>query len=144
MSTQRTSLIVVGTIWALVGVGLSTAGSIWLSQLSVGPKLIIFLAIAASIGIAKGKFVLSKVAMKYYKRSEVINFSKKDIFTGWAKIMGVRGAFLVFIMMTLGKILRHSSIDRPILGIIYLAVGIALLYASKVFFEAKNIKEKTA
>ena len=41
-------------------------------------------------------------------------------------------------MIAMGSFLRHSKIDRPILGIVYLAVGIALVYASKIFFAKKT------
>lgn len=138
MSIERKSLIIVGALWFLVGIGLSIAGINWLKQLPFGPKMITFLSIASIVGLTKGKFVLQKIAAKYKKRAEVINFNKNDIFTGWAKILGIRGAFLISLMMVMGRFLRHSSIDRPILGVIYLAVGIALLYASKVFFISKS------
>ena len=134
MREKVTSLILVGLIWSLVGIGLSIAGINWILHLGFGPKMIIYLSISLIIGLLKGKFVLQKVALKYYKRSDLLDFNKIDIFVGWIKILGIRGFFLIGIMMGLGSILRHSSIDRPILGIVYLAVGIALVYASKIFF----------
>ncbi|MBI1858002.1 MAG: hypothetical protein HYR97_02675 [Candidatus Melainabacteria bacterium] len=137
MDVKQLSLKIVGFIWMLVGLGLSLAGINWMLQLGFGVNLIIFLTTALVIGLLKGKFVLQKVAKKYYKRSDDIQYNRNDIFTGWAKIMGIRGGVLIAVMMTIGMILRHSNIDRPILGIIYLAVGIALLYASKVFFKSQ-------
>ena len=134
MNAKKISLIVVGMIWLLVGIGLSLAGTNWITKLGFGPTMFIFLTSAVTVGFLKGKFILGKVALKYYKRSEVIEFNKHDIFTGWAKIFGVKGFILISLMMIMGSILRRSPIDRPILGIIYLAVGIALLYASKIFF----------
>ena len=140
MDTKKTSLIIVGVIWFLVGAGLSIAGVNWMLQLGIGPKLIMFLTPAVLIGVLKGKFVLQKVALKYYKRSDVIQFSDNDILIGWIKILGVKGFVLIGLMMALGGILRRSPIDRPILGIVYLAVGIALLYASKTFFNTDKVK----
>jgi len=137
MDVKQLSLKIVGFIWMLVGLGLSLAGINWMLQLGLGANLIIFLTTSLVIGLLKGKFVLQKVAKKYYKRSDDIQYNRNDIFIGWAKIMGIRGGVLVTVMMTIGMILRHSNIDRPILGIIYLAVGIALLYASKVFFKSQ-------
>lgn len=141
MSTKSISVIIVGLIWFLVGLFLSARGINWLLQLGMGTKLIIFLSVTVIIGLLKGKFVLQKVALKYLKRSSDIQFSKIDIFTGWAKILGIKGGILIGLMMGMGILLRQSSIDRTILGIIYLAVGIALLYASKVFFLNQNVKE---
>lgn len=138
MSVKKTSLVLVGVIWSLVGIGLSIAGISWLLSMSFGQKMIIFVSIGVIIGMLKGKFILKKVALKYYKRSDVIQFNKGDIFLGWAKILGIRGFVLIGLMMAMGSYLRHSNIDRPILGIIYLAVGIALVYASKIFYEGNK------
>ncbi len=138
MDIKKTSLIIVGLIWFLVGLGLSICGIRWLMTLGFGPKMIIFTSVAVIIGSLKGKFVLRKIALKYYKRSEVVQFNKNDMFFGWVKIFGVKGFILIGLMMALGRFLRTSNIDRPILGIVYLAVGIALVYASKIFFDNKS------
>lgn len=137
MNVKKTSLILVGVLWLLVGLGLSIAGVSWILKLGTGTKMIIFLSSSVIIGLLKGKFILQKVALKYYKRSEVVQFGKNDLLIGWIKIMGIRGFILIGLMMGMGAFLRHSSIDRPILGIIYLAVGIALVYASKIFFSKR-------
>lgn len=137
MNSKKTSLILVGFLWLIVGVALSFVGIKWLLTLGMGTKMIIFVSAATLIGVLKGKFVLQKVAHKYYKRAEVVEFKKNDFLTGWIKILGVRGFVLIGLMMAMGAFLRHSNIDRPILGIIYLAVGISLVYASKIFFKGK-------
>ena len=135
MSVKSTSIKIVGIIWFLVGAGLSIAGILWILKLGLGPKLALIVAVSLSVGLLKGKFILQKVALKYHKRADEISFTKKDIFTGWAKILGVKGFLLIGIMIAMGRFLRSTPIDRPILGLIYLAVGIALVYASKIFFK---------
>ena len=137
MNGKKTSLILVGLIWLVVGIYLGITGTNWMLGLGLGKKLIIFLAVSTTIGLLKGKFVLKKVALKYYKRADTIQFNKSDILTGWIRILGIKGFILIGLMMGMGIFLRHSNIDRPILGIVYLAVGIALVYASKIFFETK-------
>lgn len=140
MDIRIVSITTVGVIWFLVGAGLSIAGINWLCELNIGVQLVIYVSIATIIGLLKGKFALRKVASKYCKRSRELQYNRNDIFIGWMKILGVKGALLIGIMILLGAFLRHSTIDRPILGVIYLAVGIALLYASKVFFVDKDDK----
>ena len=137
MSEKKISLILVGLIWLAVGIYLGITGTNWMLGLGLGKKLIIFLAISTIIGLLKGKFALKKVASRYYKRADTIQFNKSDILTGWVRILGPKGFILIGLMMAMGIFLRHSNIDRPILGIVYLAVGIALVYASKIFFENK-------
>ncbi len=136
MREKKISLIIVGVIWLLVGIGLSIAGTRWISGLSFGPMMIIFLSLSVAIGLLKGKFVLKKVALKYYKRADVIQFGKNNmsLLFGWVQVLGVKGFILIGLMMAMGSFLRHSNLDRPLLGILYLAVGIALVYASKIFF----------
>ena len=138
MSIKKTSLVIVGMIWLLVGLGLSIAGINWLLKLGFGTKLIIFATSSVAVGLLKGRFVLQKIALKYYKRADVVQFNKNDILIGWIKILGIRGFVLIGLMMGMGGILRRSPIDRPILGILYLAVGIALVYASKIFFDGNK------
>jgi len=135
MSVQRTSLKIVGIIWLLVGIGLSLAGLTWIFGLGFGPKLLFFIVIAVAIGLLKWKFVMRKVATKYQDRANLIEFTENDTTLGWAKILGIKGFVLIGVMIAAGALLRHSNIDRPILGIVYLAVGISLVYASKIFFE---------
>ncbi len=137
---KKTSLVIVGIIWFVVGTVLSIVGVNWMLTLGFGPKLIMFLTPAVLIGVLKGRFVLQKVALKYYRRSDIIQFKDNDILIGWMKIIGVKGFVLIGLMMFMGGILRRSTIDRPILGIVYLAVGIALLYASKIFFDTDKAK----
>ena len=137
---KKISVRIVGMIWLLVGVGLSIAGVNWILSLGIGPKMIIFLTASCLIGLLKGRFVLQKVAAKYIKRSDLIEFNKNDILLGWIKIFGVKGFVLIGVMVFMGRFLRHSNIDRPILGIVYLAVGISLLYASRIFFSTCKAK----
>ena len=140
MNFKKVSLVLVGLIWLSVGIGLSIAGANWIRSLGLGPKMIVFFTASILIGFSKGKFILQKVAAKYYKRAELLQFNNMlSLFFGWAQILGIKGFFLIGLMMILGGTLRRSPIDRPILGIVYLAVGIALVYASKIFFKDKLV-----
>jgi len=138
ISSKKVSLVLVGLIWLLVGVGLGIRGINWIMELGIGPKTIGFLSLSVIFGLLKGKYILKKVAMKYWKRSESIQFKEIDILSGWIKILGIRGFIFIGIMIAIGILLRNSNIDRPILGVVYLAVGFALVYASKIFFEEKR------
>ena len=137
LNMKSISVITVGAMWFLVGAFLITRGIGWIHELGLTTKLIIFTSIAVTVGLLKGKFVLQKVALKYLKRSDTIEYNKIDILTGWLKILGIKGSLLIALMIAMGVVLRHSNINRPILGVIYMAVGIALLYSSKMFFKGR-------
>lgn len=138
MDIKKTSLTIVGFLWLIVGICLAFTGSYWILKLKLGTKMILFFLAGIVIGLLKGVFILKKVALKYLKSSENIEFTKIDKLTGPLKILGIKGIVLIGAMIAIGVFLRHSNIDRPILGIVYLAVGIALVYASKIFFNNKN------
>ena len=140
MGAKNVSIKIVGSVWFIVGAFLSFTGVRWLLLTGLGPKFFGLIFLSVIIGGLKGSTILKKVAKKYYDGADKIKFNDNDIFLGWVKILGIRGFILIASMMILGSILRHSSIDRPILGVIYLAVGIALLYASRVFFSANKVK----
>lgn len=138
MKEKNISLVIIGLIWFSVGIFLSLRGIEWLLEIDVISNLIIFFVTAFVVGLVKGRFVLKRVAKKYCIRAGEIEYSKVDTMTGWVKVLGVKGILLIVLMIMLGILLRHSNIDRPILGVIYFAVGIAMLYASKEFFIWKN------
>lgn len=127
----------IGILWLLVGISLSSAGIFFLLS-ALNQSTILCLSIAITIGFLKGKFILYKAALKYLKRAELISFDKYDIFTGWAKILGIKSFILIGVMIFLGSLLRHSAIAGNILGTIYLAVGLGLVYADMVFFTSKS------
>ena len=139
MNSKKVSINVIGLIWAAVGVGLSIAGFNWILTLGLLPKAFAFILAALIIGFIKNKLILRKVAIKYLKRASLIEFKDNDTFLGWTKILGLKGFIFIGLMMALGVLLRHSQIDRPILGIIYLAVGFSLVYASRIFFVSENL-----
>ncbi len=134
MKPEKVSLFIVGIIWLGVSIRLLFTGVNGLLTLDFGPKMIIFAVIAVCLGIFKGKVVLQKVAKKYCNNAKLISFTKSDFYIGWAKVLGIRGFILLGIMMSIGFLLRSSSIDKAILGVVCLAVSLGLGYASNVFF----------
>lgn len=138
MKEKRVSLIIVGVIWLIIGIRVLMRGYSFLSLAELGNQIYIYLIVAFGIGIFKGKVVLKKVANKYYKRADVINFTKQDLYFGFMKILGARGAFLISLMVGLGILLRSIGLDKGILGTIYIGVGIALSIASLEFFKKSS------
>jgi hypothetical protein len=125
-SSRSTRLLLASLVWSSVGVGLLVTGLRWLLT-APGSWVWLGLVVALLIGAAKGFWILSRRA--------TVN-AKRIVAAGEARCLG--GAFswgswlLALGMIGGGFGLRHSPLPRPWLGLIYTAVGVALLGASAV------------
>ncbi len=115
----RTQLTAASLLWTCVGFGLGAAGLAWC--LADGrPWLLVPLGVAA--GLAKAWFVIRPAAHR--NASRIIERGDGQCLGGflswrsWAFAAG---------MMLLGSALRHSPMPRSVLGVLYVAIGAALL-----------------
>lgn len=129
-SVQRHWLwLLSGLLWSGVGILLCVMAAHWLADIVWPLSLIAALAGFASGGIIY-RFGFSRIARKNILRilrlpSQVCLFA----FQAW------RSYLLILIMMTLGFVLRHSSLPRVILSMVYLAIGTALTFSSTLYYE---------
>jgi len=120
----RSRLLVAALIWTLVGAGLLAAGFRW-TVVDQGVRGWAGLAVALVLGWLKGRYVLG---------SRAVANAHRIIATGENRCLG--GVFdwsawvFVLAMIGLGYLLRHSDVPRPWIGVIYAAVGSALILAS--------------
>ncbi len=124
-ASRRTHLLAASLMWTLAGLGLCTAGTIWMTDSRsrwVAPVAI--LAIAA--GALKGRFILDRAGERIIRRID----RRGD---GWCigGFLSWRAWCLVATMMVLGRLLRLSPLPLLPRGAIYLAIGVALLIASR-------------
>jgi len=117
-------------MWTLAGLGVCAAGTIWMAQShSRWFTPIALLAIAA--GAMKARFVLDRTAGHIIRRIEERGDGRcLGGFLSW------KGWCLVAAMMILGRLLRMSPLPLLPRGAIYLAIGAALLFASRRVWEA--------
>ena len=137
MGKQRL-LQVAGLIWIIVGLFLIYRGSglynLAVIEQNTGKEtLIISVILGVVIGIIKGKFVLSKTALRNRNRINqlVPPISIHQIFSG---------AFygLIAGMMVLGFLLREFNAylgGYVVVASIYCGIGMALIAASSVYWE---------
>jgi hypothetical protein len=117
-------------MWSSVGVGLMTAGSRWL-WLATGEKGIVLLLGAACLGVLKARVALDKTAKRIAERIERRGdgqclggfLSPVD----WGIVVG---------MILLGRLLRTLTLPLLLLGLIYAAVGIGLLFSSRFIWRS--------
>ena len=118
--SARARLYAAAGLWTAVGLALGAAGLLWSAPEAAShvPEI----ALAVLLGSVKGRFILAPVALRNAERIEGRGDGRCLFgFLSW------RGWAAVPLMMGLGFALRHSPLTRVHLGVIYVALGVALL-----------------
>jgi hypothetical protein len=125
-ASRRTRLMLAASVWSGVGLVLFVVGVHWVLLAPVWWDLPTGLA-ALGVGWAKGTYVLARSAEANALR---IENGEHRRFIGAAFPVGMWA--MAVGMMALGAYLRRSHMPRFWLGLIYVAVGTALLIGSRV------------
>jgi len=115
-----------GGIWLAIGVGLGGVGTWWVATRgdTVSWALV---PLAAAVGWAKSRWVLGPMA-----RRNVARLAEGPERIPVVGVFPPRTWALAAGFMALGAILRRTAMPRDRLGLIYFAVGLALIVASRV------------
>lgn len=138
-----------GSIWGLVGLFMVIRGAAMYqtaleTQNATETALAISIAISIIVGIAKGRFVLSKTARRNKSRIESIEGSLK-IHHVYAKSF----YFLIAGMILLGVSLRTFNEylgGYVVVGAIYCGIGLALMVSSLTYWKREiqpTVKENS-
>jgi hypothetical protein len=130
VASSRMQLLLAGAMWSCVGAGLFSVGTYWLLK-NGETKGFILLIIAAALGLGKALLVLDRTTLRNITRVKARGEDR--CFGGF---LSPRVWILVIGMMLLGRILRTVGLPKPILGLIYGAVGIGLLFSSRLIWRA--------
>jgi hypothetical protein len=120
-------------VWTAVGLYLSARAVLWFADARglVTP----FAMLALLLGFVKGRFLFARLARRNIGRIGELSPHKDKIcifaFQAYESYAIIAG------MMALGIALRHSSLDRLVLAVIYLAIGSALIYGSGPYWRAR-------
>lgn len=127
--TRKQHFLNAALFWTMTGAAMSFFGFKWI-WLGFDPKWAYLWALsAAAVGLLKGHFAIGKSARRSIVRIENLPepspfyqvFSKGT----WGLVLG---------MMSLGMIIRHLHVEKAYRGLVLAIVGIALLWASKYFW----------
>lgn len=121
----RTHLLLGGLIWTVVGFFLLANGFVLVSladKLGYG-------IIGILLGIVKTFFILDRVARKNINR--IKEFEDKACF---GSVYSLKTWFLVLAMIGLGRFLRTTVLPGEVIGMIYMAVGLALMLSSRLMW----------
>ena len=126
----RAHLLLAGLMWTVVGAALVGFGGRWLWQLPT-PAAPWLAALAVVIGAFKARFVLDRAA-----RTIADRIRERGDGRCLGGFLSVRSWALVAVMVAGGRFLRGSHVARGLLGVLYVAVGTALLLSSRVAWRA--------
>ena len=130
VAAVRVHLLLAGLMWMVVGAALVGFGGRWLWQLPT-PAAPWLAALALAIGVFKARFVLDRAA-----RTIVDRIRERGDGRCLGGFLSVRSWALVAAMAASGRLLRGSHVARGLLGVLYIAVGTALLLSSRVAWRA--------
>jgi hypothetical protein len=126
----RVHLLLAGLMWTVVGAVLAVLGTFWALR---RPTLLMQLLVAAAVlaGVVKSLSVLDRAARKIALRIETRGDGRcVGGFLSW------RSWLLVAIMAGTGRLLRSGIVALRVVGLLYVAVGVALLLSSRVLWTA--------
>jgi len=129
-ASAHVHLMLVGLMWTVVGVALVGLGGRWLWQSPI-PAAPWLAALALAIGAFKARFVLDRAARRIVDR-----IRERGDGRCLGGFLSVRSWALVAAMAGGGRLLRGSHLARGLLGVLYIAVGTALLISSRVAWRA--------
>lgn len=131
-------LWIAGTLWTLVGTGLFLMGLVfWFHFPYLGfldSKHILGGIAALSVGLIKGKFILDKTAGRVIERVEILQ--EPNPFKSVFQMFGAKTIALILAMIGLGVALRIAGVSFEVRGLVYIAVGIALLWSCRCYWVA--------
>ena len=130
-ATARAQLRAAALLWTVVGLALGAAGVRWcLSAPSWWKELLVGAGVL--LGLLKGLRFITPVAHRNIAR--LIERGDGHCIGGF---LSWRSWLFVLAMMTLGIVLRRSPTPRPALGVVYTAIGLALLTGSFPLWRAR-------
>lgn len=117
-------ILIAGLVWIGVGFMLCRLALDWLIDFKAGSPC--FYAITG---------VLAALVIHHFGFLKVVNknINRISLFPGRRCIfsfMSWKSYMLVAVMMTIGITMRHSSIPKQFLSVLYLAIGLALILSS--------------
>jgi len=127
-------LLLSGLMWFAVGIMLNTFAYNWLVSYGNGYAYL-FALIGFLAALVIHHFGFLKLVDKNLGRISFLK-DKPCVFS----FMSWKSYIIVIVMVTMGIALRHSSIPKQYLSVLYIGIGIALILSSIRYFR-KHISE---
>lgn len=125
-ASLRTHHCLAASIWSLVGIMLMTRGGLFLHAAA---RVWLFVP-AVAVGTCKSLFMLDKTA-----RKNLLRLSGKEDGDCLGGVYSVPMWGLVVVMMAAGFLLRLSGLPGEWIGTLYVAIGWALFFSSRLLWQ---------
>jgi hypothetical protein len=132
--SRRTLVVTAALVWSAVGVGLSVRAAVWF--VPYGRAALWMAPLAVSVGLLKAKLVLGRLADRNLERIRLLSPHKERICV--FAFQSTQSFLIVLGMVAVGVLLRVSPLPRDLLATVYLAIGTALLAASRHYWRAAS------
>ncbi|MCU0547829.1 MAG: hypothetical protein MUC48_00645 [Leptolyngbya sp. Prado105] len=136
--SRKQHLWIAAVIWTFVGAGLLTMGLLFWFHLPylgfLDAEHLGFGSVALAVGLIKGKVILDRTANRVIERVDTLQ--EPNPFKSVFQMFGGKTIALIAAMMLIGLGLRIAGVSFEIRGLIYLAVGAALLWSCRRYWVA--------
>jgi len=120
---RSSHLLLAAILWTSVGMLLCIRGTLWLK----GDDALLFFLPAFILGTLKSFCILDRSAKKGIER-----ITRLDDGSCLGAVYSIRTWLLVIVMMSFGYLLRHSSMSLAAIGVVYVMIGWALVFSSRL------------
>lgn len=127
---KKILILLAGLMWCGVGVMLIRYAVSWLSAYSFKEQVIFYL-VGFMIALPTHFFGFSKIANKNLRRLMPMEI-RKCVFS----FMTWKSYLIVLFMVSLGITLRHSSLPKQYLSIVYNGIGLALFLSGTKYLRS--------
>lgn len=126
--SRRWLYLAAGLLWGGVGMMLCWRAAGWLAAESISRELLL-----SALGIAAGtviyRFKFAKIADRNIKRIGHLR-ARASLFA----FQSAASYLVIVFMMGLGIALRHSSVPKPYLAVLYIGIGLGMLLGSLRYY----------
>jgi len=124
-AVKRKYLILIsGLMWITIGIMLNILAIRWLTESYVDTTWL-YISVGVTLALVIHHFGFLKIVDRNLGRIKSLD-PESCVFA----FMSWRSYLLVLVMITMGILLRHSSIPMNVLSIIYIGIGLALVLSS--------------
>ncbi|MCG6911808.1 MAG: hypothetical protein LJE94_17035 [Deltaproteobacteria bacterium] len=134
--TRTVLLLLAGIVWEGVGIMLLLLAFSWLSTAS-HTGMYLYAAAGILLALVVHHFGFLKIVDKNAQR--ILQMNGKRCFFAF---IPWKSYVLVIVMITMGALLRHSTLPKKVLAILYIGIGLALILSSvryvRMFYREKS------